>query len=199
MTTPRPPVTGLNHSANQWSRALGVTLRPWSGSSPLRLIISAVIQFAICVLFLWLALRMMTSDELAASGIETPALKTLTIVMAVAAVLLGLFSIVRLVVGVIDLTSSREVAGTVMSLRERQPLDILPRPLALAILTRGGRRSQPDSYRYRTEVVVDTGSGVRQWTIDNRRRAVGVRPGVRVRMKVTPIAGHVSRLTVLLH
>ena len=202
--TATPSGSGLNHSASLWSRILGVSLRPWSGISPSKLLISGVIQLVICGFFVWLAIRLATHDELSAlggdlaqSGVEKPVIAMIAGLIALAAVVVGILAVLRLGAGVIDLTSSREVTGIVVRLGDRRTLDFLPTPIAHMILRRGRKHYDTNSRRYRTELVVDTGEGVHQWTIHDQRTVRGVRRGVQIRMKVTPIAGHVSSLTVL--
>lgn len=49
---------------NSWSRLLGVSLRPWSGESPLSLILRGVVQVAICIFFIVLAAGMLSGSGL---------------------------------------------------------------------------------------------------------------------------------------
>lgn len=202
MTT-TPSGSGLNHSANWWSRILGVSLRPWSGTSPARLLISGVFQTVLCVFFVWLAIRLATDDELAEFGSELtqagerPVTGIIAGLIGLVAVGVGILALLRLAAGVIDLIGSREVTGVVVSIGERRTLDVLPTQIAQMILNRGRNNHGGNTRRYRTELVVDTGSGVRQWTIHDQRTVRGVNRGVPIRMRVTPIAGHVSNLTVL--
>lgn len=202
MTT-TPSGSGLTHSASWWSRILGVSLRPWSGTSPARLLISGVFQTVLCVFFVWLAIRLATDDELAelggelAQAGERPVIGIIAGLIGLVAVGVGILALLRLAAGVIDLIGSREVTGVVVSIGERRTLDVLPTQIAQMILNRGRNNHGGNTRRYRTELVVDTGSGVRQWTIHDQRTVRGVNRGVPIRMRVTPIAGHVSNLTVL--
>lgn len=203
MTT-TPPGSGLADSASRWSRILGVSLRPWSGTSPVKLLVSGLIQVMLCGFLIWLATRLATDDELAAfsqdlagSGAESPMLGVLAGLIALAAVAVGILALLRLGAGAIDLLSPREVTGVVVSIGERRTLDFLPAPIAHLVLSRGRADHTSDTRRFRTELVVDTGSGVHQWRIHNQRTVSGVRRGARIRMTVTPIAGHVSRVDVL--
>lgn len=203
MTT-TPSGFGLTHSVNLWSRRLGVTLRPWSGTSPARLLVTGVVRLALCGLLAWLAVRVATDrglaelgDELAQSG-NTPPLGILAIILGVAAALVGLFALFRLAGGVIDLLGSREVSGVVVSLDSRRALDAIPTQLLRAVLARGrDRYGGSDTYRHRTELVVDTGSGVHQWTIRKHSVIRDVRRGMAIRFRVTPIAGYVSNVEIL--
>lgn len=204
MTT-TPSGSGLNHSVSWGSRILGVTLRPWSGTSPAKLLISGVIQLVLCGFFVWLAIRLATDDEIAAMGAdlaevgERPVLGVIVGLIALAAVVVGILALLRLAAGVIDLLGSREVSGVVVSIGNRRTLDVLPNKIAQIILSRGrnDHAHRHDSRRYRTELVVDTGSGMHQWTIRDQRKVRGVHRGVPIRMRVTPIAGHVSSLAIL--
>lgn len=202
MTT-TPSGSGLTHSASWWSRILGVSLRPWSGTSPARMLISGVLQTVLCGFFIWLAIRLATNDELAelggelAQAGERPVIGIIAGLIGLVAVGVGILALLRLAAGVIDLIGSREVTGVVVSIGERRTLDVLPTQIAQMILNRGRNNHGGNTRRYRTELVVDTGSGVRQWTIHDQRTVRGVNRGVPIRMRVTPIAGHVSNLTVL--
>lgn len=202
MTT-TPSGSGLNHSANWWSRILGVSLRPWSGTSPARLLISGVFQTVLCVFFVWLAIRLATDDELAELGSELtqagerPVVGIIAGLIGLVAVGVGILALLRLAAGVIDLFGSREVSGVVVSIGDRRTLDVLPTQIAQMILNRGRDNHGGNTRRYRTELVVDTGSGIHQWTIHDQRTVRNVNRGVPIRMRVTPIAGHVSDLTVL--
>lgn len=202
MTT-TPSGSGLTHSASWWSRILGVSLRPWSGTSPARMLISGVLQTVLCGFFIWLAIRLATDDELAelggelAQAGERPVIGIIAGLIGLVAVGVGILALLRLAAGVIDLIGSREVTGVVVSIGERRTLDVLPTQIAQMILNRGRNKHGGNTRRYRTELVVDTGSGVRQWTIHDQRTVRGVNRGVPIRMRVTPIAGHVSNLTVL--
>lgn len=202
MTT-TPSGSGLTHSASWWSRILGVSLRPWSGTSPARMLISGVLQTVLCGFFIWLAIRLATDDELAelggelAQAGERPVIGIIAGLIGLVAVGVGILALLRLAAGVIDLIGSREVTGVVVSIGERRTLDVLPTQIAQMILNRGRNNHGGNTRRYRTELVVDTGSGVRQWTIHDQRTVRGVNRGVPIRMRVTPIAGHVSNLTVL--
>lgn len=202
MTT-TPSGSGLTHSASWWSRILGVSLRPWSGTSPARMLISGVLQTVLCGFFIWLAIRLATDDELAelggelAQAGERPVIGIIAGLIGLIAVGVGILALLRLAAGVIDLIGSREVTGVVVSIGERRTLDVLPTQIAQMILNRGRNNHGGNTRRYRTELVVDTGSGVRQWTIHDQRTVRGVNRGVPIRMRVTPIAGHVSNLTVL--
>lgn len=180
-----------------------MSLRPWSGTSPARMLISGVLQTVLCGFFIWLAIRLATDDELAelggelAQAGERPVIGIIAGLIGLVAVGVGILALLRLAAGVIDLIGSREVTGVVVSIGERRTLDVLPTQIAQMILNRGRNNHGGNTRRYRTELVVDTGSGVRQWTIHDQRTVRGVNRGVPIRMRVTPIAGHVSNLTVL--
>ena len=189
------PASGIAHTANHWSRQLGISLRPWSGQSPGALLVRGAIQFAISgvVIFALLRLAGETGETNAAVAPET--VRRIALGAAAVAALFAIVALARLAVGLFDLVTRREVAGTVLDIRGRKTLDILPHPIQQLIYERNSNRL--DRRRRRTEVVLDTDRGVRQWTVRNARTLQQIRTGQPIRMSVTPIAGHVSRIEPL--
>lgn len=194
MTTP-PSGSGLTDSANQWSRILGVSLRPWSGDSPMSLLLRGAIQVAVSCFFLWVAFRFMTDDSLKQYAAEASSIRMIAVLIAVAAIGVALVGVARICVGLLDSLSTRQVSGTVVSIRDRQTLDFLPHSLLQLIYYRNPNKI--DTRRRRTELVVDTPTGTRQWTVRKRRLTNDLRPGAAVQLTVTPFAGHVSSLTTV--
>ena len=172
--------SGIGHTANHWSRQLGVSLRPWSGQSPVALMVRGAIQLAISAIVIFALLSVAGQNGEANAAV---------------AALFALVALARLAVGLFDLVTRREVVGTVLDIRHRKTLDMLPRPVQQLIFERNTNRL--DRRRRRTEVVLDTDHGIRQWTVRNARALQQIRPGQPVRMSVTPIAGHVSRVEPL--
>lgn len=194
MTTP-PTGAGLTDSANHWSRVLGVSLRPWSGDSPLTLLLRGAVQVALSCFFLWLAFRLMTDDSLRAYTAETSSIRMFGVLIAVAAIAIALIGVARICVGLLDSLSTRQVSGTVVSVRDRQTLDFLPHSLLQLVYHRNPHKIE--TRRRRTELVLDTPTGTRQWTVRKRHLASGLRPGATVQLTVTPLAGHVSNITAV--
>lgn len=206
MTT-TPSGFGLNHSVSQWSRRFGISVRPWSGTSPGKLLSVGVVRLVLCGLLVWLSNRLATDEELAQLGDQLgqtgarPPIELFAIGLLIIGVIVGVLGLVRVVAGIIDLVSSREVSGVVVSLGDRQAFDVLPGRLVRWVLLRHRDHydDDRDMHRYRTELVVDTASGRRQWTIRKYRAVRDVRPGMSIRMRVTPIAGYVSKVQILNH
>lgn len=194
MTT-TPSASGLPSSVNSWSRILGISLRPWSGHSPASLLIRGVIQIAISGFFLWLAFRFATDEDLSQYTAEIASIRLIATLIAVAATGGAVLGLLRIVVGGVDLLTSSEVSGTVIDVRDRRTLDFLPHAVLALIFARDPGRI--DRRRHRTELVLRTDAGVRQWTVRRHRAFQDVRPGTAVRLTVTPLAGHVSRITPL--
>lgn len=183
---------GITETANSWSRTLGMTLRPWSGYSPLSLILRGAVQIAISIFFLVFAVRLLSPDEDNAQALRY--LSGTAAIVLVSAAIVALLGAVRIVIGVLDLLTSRTVVGTVMSMSDRRFLDFLPEQLEHVIFARG---QGIDRRRVRTEVVLSTASGQRQWTVRKRALRTSLRPGTTVRLTVTPLAGYVSSVETL--
>ena len=194
MTT-TPSASGLPNSVNSWSRILGISLRPWSGHSPASLLIRGVIQIAISGFFLWLAFRFATDGDLSQYTAEIASIRLIATLIAVAATGGAVLGLLRIIVGLVDLLTSSEVSGTVVDVRDRRTLDFLPHALLALIYARDPGRIE--RRRRRTELVLKTDTVVRQWTIRRHQTFQDVRPGTAVRLTVTPLAGHVSRITPL--
>lgn len=186
---------GIGDSANRFSRVMGISFRPWSGESPASLVIRGIIQVALCGFFLWFAVRLATGDELTEVAGELASLRLLGGLIMIAAMVLALMGLIRIGIGVIDFLSSREVTGIVLSVRDRLALDFLPHPVLELIYHRNPHKI--DTRKRRTEVVLQTNTGVRQWTVRRNRVARDLRRGSEIRMTVTPLAGHVSAVAPL--
>lgn len=126
---------GITETANSWSRTLGMTLRPWSGYSPLSLILRGAVQIAIGIFFLVFAMRLLSPDEDNAQALRY--LSGTAVIVLVSAAIVALLGAVRIVIGVLDLLTSRTVVGTVMSMSDRRFLDFLPEQLEHVIFARG--------------------------------------------------------------
>ncbi|HHU37758.1 MAG TPA: hypothetical protein GXZ45_00480 [Propionibacterium sp.] len=187
-----PSGQGLVHGTNDWSRRLGISLRPWSGHSPHGLLLRGAIQTAVSVFVVVVGLRLRGADEFAAGAGELESLRAVALFLVIGAVATGLLGVARIVVGAIDLLPRATVTGTVLSLDDRQALDFLPNALQHAIFTRNPQNI--DKRRPRTEVVLDTADGVRQWTVRSARARRQLRRGATVRLVVTPLAGYVARV-----
>ena len=185
--------SGIGEASSRWARIMGVSLRPWSGQSPASLLLRGAIQLAVCGFFLWFALRLATDGELAQYAEEFASLRLIALLIGVAAIGVGVLALARIAVGVLDFSTATEVTGTVVSVRDRQTLDFLPHSALQALYRRNPHRI--DSRKRRTELVLHTDAGTRQWTVHKSGLVRELRRGDTVRLTVTPLAGHVSRVT----
>lgn len=188
----RSGVEAMGGGVSGWSRLLGVSLRPWSGYSPLSLIVRGLIQLALCIFFAVLAVQMIGLRDDEALAAELSYLSGLGVMMLIVIVLMAAIGAFRLVIGVIDLVPRRVVVGTVVSVRQRKALDVLPHMAQRLIFER--RETGLDRRRARSEVVIDTGDGQHQWTVRNRRAERELVVGATVRLSVTPLAGYVAEV-----
>lgn len=187
------PNEGAASSVNHWSRMLGVTLRPWSGHAPWWLVLRGIIQLAVCLLFMRLTQQFMSSAIAAGLDAEHPSLRSGGVLLMVVLIILAVLAAARTLVGLIDLVPRRVVKGTVLSVRERRVGDMLPPFAQRAIFMRG--QSGLDRRRTRTEVVLQTAQGIRQWTVRNARIRRELRDARQVQLTVSPLVGYVAQAT----
>lgn len=117
--------SGPTGTVNAWSRFLGISLRPWSGTAPAAMLVRGLISTMICILFLTLAARFVGGGADAAStGTDLSFLPNWAIVVLA---LLALISSLRMMIGLIDLFSRHTVTGTVVSIEDRKIGDFLPK------------------------------------------------------------------------
>lgn len=154
------------------------------------LLVRGAIQTGVSAFILMLMLRFAPSGDIAATAQEVAPLRPLAVMMVIVfglSIVLGLF---RVVIGALDLVPREEVTGTVVDVRDRRMGDFLPRMAQRMIFERNPQGL--DQRRWRTEVVLDTPSGIRQWTLRDRALEPVLQPGAQVRLRVTPLAGHVA-------
>lgn len=187
-----PERAGMTSSVNQWSRFLGVSLRPWSGYAPLSLILRGLIHLAVCVFLLVLMLRFAGGDGIGGGAQELVFLRGLVIPAIIVLVVLATIAAARVLVGVLDLVPRKHITGVVTSVRERKVGDVLPHLAQRAIFERNA--NSLDQRKRRTEVVLLTETGERQWTVRNVRTQRLLQPGMRVRLTVSPLVGHVAQV-----
>lgn len=178
--------------ANGWSHALGVSLRPWSGQSPLSLVSRGAIQLAISIFFIVLASRLRSGSLLTVTVDEQSQLRSWALLIMIAAVLAGLIGVLKIAVGLLDLGPRREVSGIVQSLDERKFLDVLPRFAQRQLFERGDYGH--DRRGVRTEVVLSTDRGLQRWTVRRAKTQRELQVGNRVTLTVTPLAGYVAQV-----
>ena len=198
MGTPSPGPS-LVENIGRWSRRLGVSVRPYSGRSPHRLLLAGTIQIVVSVAVVVYGLRMVSSvdtTDLEAAGVDfrwimVPVLLTMAVTL--------LLGVAKAVIGVLDLVPRLTVTGTVVSLEDRMPLDFLPRGVHYALFNWIGSRfgRAHDRRTWRTEVVLDTPDGIKQWTVHSARTTRMLARGANVRLVVTPLTGHIARVEPL--
>ena len=191
-TSDRAQLTG---SANRWSRFFGVSLRPWTGHSPWSLILRGVVQAVLLGIVLVFAVKMLTdpaTTESEVSGLFVNWAWLMIIVIGV----IALMAVSRVVIGVIDLVPRVSVTGEIVQLGERKFADFLPRMAQRVIFERNPNAL--DKRKIRTEVVVRTPEGVRQWTVRSAKIRRTLRVGDTVRLTVTPLAGYVASVETIL-
>ncbi|GAA1857156.1 hypothetical protein GCM10009715_00950 [Paeniglutamicibacter psychrophenolicus] len=183
--------------ATSWTRFLGVSLRPFSGHAPLSLILRGALQAAICIVLLVVGARMRAEiRHLAAVDAGASRLGGVLVLAGVVLVVLALAALVKIAVGILDLVPRTSVPGTVVSISERKFLDFLPDAVNNALWDRKNTvgQSWAERRRVRHELVIDTGHGTRAWTLRNRQKARGLRPGQAVTVVASPLVGYVDRL-----
>lgn len=178
-----------------WARMLGISLRPWSGHAPLSLILRGLIHLAFCAFIITLIIRFGGSDGVTGTDEELALVRGLVTPAVIVLVVLAGIGAARALVGVVDLIPRKSVAGVVVSVQERKVGDFLPVLAQRLIFERNA--TGIDRRRRRTEVVLATDTGERQWTVRSRRVEREIAVGARVRLTVTPLAGHVAKVEPL--
>lgn len=181
---------GITGSVNQWSRILGVSLRPWTGRSPLGLIVRGGIQVAINVYLFSLLTRLAQGDEFAATAGEMDYLRNFALIGMVVVVVIGVLGALKIVIGVLDLFPRTTIAGTVLSVRDRKVGDFLPMIAQRMIFERNAQAL--DRRKERKELVLQTPDGIRQWTIRKTSVLRELEVGAVVQVSVSPLVGYVS-------
>ncbi|RAX49421.1 hypothetical protein DQ353_10335 [Arthrobacter sp. AQ5-05] len=180
-----------------WTRFLGVSLRPFSGHAPLSLILRGALQAAICIVLLVVGAGMRAEmRQLAAADAGAARLGGFLVLAGVVLAVLALAALLKVAVGILDLVPRTSVPGTVVSISERKFLDFLPDAVNNALWDRKNNvgQSWAERRRVRHELVIDTGHGTRAWTLRNRQKARGLRPGQAVTVVASPLVGYVDRL-----
>lgn len=185
-------VTGANEIST-WSRFAGVTLRPWSGTSPTSLIVRGVISLVVSAGLAYIFIQILNpNSDVGGMGTDGLAfLKSVLIPAAIVAGIMALYAILRIVVGALDLIPRRSVHGTVVSLGERRVGDFLPQVLQRQLWDLVNS-SGHDRRRTRTELVLSTAQGTRSWTLRNRRLEPVLTVGRPVTISVSPLVGYVA-------
>lgn len=177
---------------------LGRRLRPWWGTSPVTLLLRGAVQGAVFALVAYGCLQVRAGElDLTGTGMEDKSdlIDRLALVGAALAGVGVLYGLLRVVIGVFDLFTRRSVEGTLVRAEERRTGDFLP-PLVQQLWYRGqdsSGQSRAIRRRRRYVVVVSTPDGLKSWNVSHRlfQRA---RAGEAVKMRISPLLGHVSSL-----
>lgn len=173
---------------------LGRRLRPWWGSSPYRLLGRGLVQGVIGGVLGYGALGILTGRYEVPTDLPV-APGTIRLVAIGALVLAGLgllYSLVRVVVGALDLVPRLTVEGVVLGVVERELGDTLPWPVQVLLRARERRRNHTQVRRTRRQLTLDTAQGRQSWTV--RHRFAHLAEGQRVRLTATPLLGYVTRV-----
>lgn len=184
-------------NVTSWTRMLGISLRPFTGHSPLSLIWRGAIQLAISIFFLVVGIKMRSSlKEISAVDPGAKQMSGIFVMFGFVLVLVLIYGLVKIVVGVLDLLPRSTVPGTVVSISERKFLDFLPDAVNNALWDRGNSvgQSWSDKRAVRHELVLDTGAGTKAWTVRSRKKLNTIRPGERITLTVSPIVGYVEKI-----
>lgn len=184
-------------NVTSWTRMLGISLRPFTGHSPISLILRGAIQSGVCIFFIVIGLQMSaTVKEISAVDAGAKQMTGLLVMFGFVVVMMLIYGLAKIVVGVLDLVPRSTVPGTVVSISERKFLDFLPDFVNNALWDRNnpGGQSWSEKRKVRHEVVLDTGSGTKAWTVRNRKRINALVPGQRVTLTVSPIVGYVEKI-----
>lgn len=173
---------------------LGRRLRPWWGTSPYRLLGRGLVQGVILGVLGYGALGVLTGRyEVPAELPVAAGTIRLVAILAVVLAALGLvYSLVRVVVGALDLVPRHTVEGVVLSVVERELGDTLPWPVRMLLRARERRQDHTTHRRTHLQLTLDTARGPKTWTI--RGRFGQLAPGRHVRVTATPLLGYVTRV-----
>lgn len=171
-------------------------LRPWWGMSPGRLLLRALVQGAVAAVLMVVALRVRSGEYLpddaalgeVGLGDSRSTIDTVALMLAALAALWLLFSLLRIVVAILDLLGRTAAEGTVVSITERRTWGFLPGIVQEMLWNRHDQGI--DQRRSHIVLTIHTEAGQRSWKL-TAGKARGVRPGDVVRVVATPINGYV--------
>lgn len=195
---------GLGGATGRAESMLGRRLRPWWGNSPGSLIVGGLVRTALFGAIAYYAYFQVRTGELdlSATGLEDQrdTIEMVAVWVAAGAVLAGVYNLIQVAIGTVDLVVRRNVEGQLLSAEERRSGDFLPgivqhlwfRSHDSSGMNRSVRR------RRRYEVVIATPRGPKSWNVKpNHFSKVRSRRGARVRLRVSPLLGYVSRIELL--
>lgn len=175
-------------------QVMGRRLRPWWGQAPGRLITRGVVQGSFLGVVGYGCIQVLAGNvDLGSSEVASQQRWIeLTATVGLVLVAVGLaYSVLRIVVGGIDVAGRTTVEGVLLNARRRQLGDVLPGPVQWIIEARRRRRSGFDHYRKtRLELVIETPDGPKSWNVRHKHFDESL-TGSRVQLTATPLLGYV--------
>lgn len=182
---------------------LGRRLRPWWGKSPGELIARGVIHGAFLGLLAYGCIQVLTDNvDLDSADLEEQR-RWIELAATVGLVLAGIgiaYSLLRVVVGTIDIAPRTSVEGVLVQARRRYLGDVLPGPVRSLLETRrryaarrNGRYEYDHHRRTRLEVIVETPDGPKSWNVRQKHFHESL-VGQRVRLTASPLLGYVRSI-----
>lgn len=196
-------IPGLGEATGRAGSMLGRRLRPWWGVPPGALIVRGVVGAIVFGVIAYYAHRFRSDElDLSETGLEVSrdTIDLVALGVGVAALLGILYKLVQVAVGVFDLFVRRSVEGTLVQAQVRRTGDFLPGLVQMFWFRSRDNTGMNRSVRRRTryEVVLATSRGTKSWNVRFKEFSkVGERSGGRLRLKVSPLLGYVSRIEVL--
>ena len=182
---------------------LGRRLRPWWGQAPGTLVARGVVQGIVSGLLGYGCIQVLAGNvDLSAPELADNE-RWIDLAATVGLVLAGIgiaYSVLRIVVGALDVASRKTVEGVLVSARRRQLGDTLPGPVRWGLEM--GRRQQArrqghyeyDNHRKtRLELVVQTPDGPKSWNV-RHKHFVESMVGQPIRLTATPLIGYVRNV-----
>lgn len=181
-------------------KVMGRRLRPWWGQAPGRLITRGVAQGAIFGIVGYGCIQVLTGNFNLGNSELADQQRWIELAATVGLVLVAIgivYSVLRIVIGGIDVSQRTTVEGVLLHARRRQLGDVLPGPVRWVIEARRRRRSDVDHYRRtRLELVIATPDGPKSWNVRHKHFHESF-TGRRVRLTATPLLGHVRNVVAI--
>jgi hypothetical protein len=201
-------VAGMGDATGRAESMLGRRLRPWWGQAPSKLLIGGLVRAGLFGLIIYGCWQVrygsvdLTEIDLADGSLEDhrSTIETAAVWVAAVAALLVAYNVIQVVIGAFDLFVRRNVDGQLLAAQERRTGDFLPGIVQHFWFRSRDRSGMNRSVRRRRryEVVIATSRGPKSWTVKLQDFSkVRSRHGARVRLRVSPLLGYVSRIAVL--
>ena len=199
---------GMGDATGRAESMLGRRLRPWWGQAPSKLLIGGLVRAGLFGLIIYGCWHVrygsvdLTEIDLADGSLEDhrSTIETAAAWVAAVSAVLALYNLIQVAVGMIDLFVRRHVEGQLLAAQERRTGDFLPGIVQHFWFRSRDRSSMNRSVRRRRsyEVAIATSRGPKSWNVRLQDFSkVRWRNGARVRLRVSPLLGYVSRIEVL--